>query len=78
MSRNSVLLLACLTTRISSYPGLRVAGWRSGKGINPEELGTYEQGDMLRPADNSILTNSATRWPNATLIYDIPVGLFSK
>lgn len=60
------------------FPGLKVAGWRSGKGINPEELGTYEQGDMLMPKDYSVLTNSATRWPKATLIYDIPAGVFSK
>lgn len=55
---------------ISHTSGERVKKWTEKSLVNPEELGSYAEGDMLDPPgprSRSALTDLATRWPNATV-----------
>lgn len=47
--------------------------------VNPEELGSYLEGDILMPLiqGRNGLTATSSHWPNATVYYKID-GTFSK
>ncbi|XP_011867256.1 PREDICTED: zinc metalloproteinase nas-4-like isoform X1 [Vollenhovia emeryi] len=53
----------------SNETGLKVAQWREGMDVNPEELGEYAEGDILFPPSigrNGLAAVSA-RWPNGVI-----------
>jgi len=57
-----------------------VKDWHPHSGTNPEELGSYLEGDILSVPNSqgrSGLINTYYRWPNATIYYRIQ-GNFSK
>ncbi|CAK9805559.1 hypothetical protein ANTPLA_LOCUS4568 [Anthophora plagiata] len=59
--------------------GRRVAEWSENMTTNPEELGSYAEGDILFPLGNGrngLRANSA-RWPNGVVPYIIS-PYFSK
>lgn len=53
--------------------GLKVAQWHPGMDVNPEELGSYAEGDILFPPTigrNGLKAESA-RWPNGVVPFVI-------
>ncbi|XP_066591220.1 zinc metalloproteinase nas-13-like [Prorops nasuta] len=53
--------------------GAKVAEWHEGLGMNPEELGSYAEGDILFPLGmgrNGLKSDSA-RWPDGVIPYMI-------
>ncbi|XP_037032580.1 zinc metalloproteinase nas-4-like isoform X2 [Bradysia coprophila] len=76
--------LSSYGTRMFGVPsrevGVEVANWNPDQNRgNPEELGTYLEGDILFPSPKSRngLIDETTRWPNATVPFEI-VGDFGK
>ncbi|KAK0094646.1 hypothetical protein PV326_010378 [Microctonus aethiopoides] len=75
--------LSHLGNRIYGLPneisGERVAKWNKNQGMNPEELGTYAEGDILfsHPTEKSAYAESFFRWPGAKIPYKI-TGYFSR
>lgn len=59
--------------------GKRIAQWTKEMNVNPEELGSYFQGDIMitRNPQRNGLKDESTRWPNKTIPYVI-TGNFSK
>ncbi|XP_065335587.1 hatching enzyme 1.2-like [Cloeon dipterum] len=59
--------------------GQRLTSWNPESSVNPEELGSYFEGDMLMPLSaqgrNGII-NTFYRWPNAEVFYKI-IGTFN-
>lgn len=53
--------------------------WDDNKPFNPEEIGSYLEGDILLPVGQgrSGLIDQSTRWPNGVIPYVIDGG-FSK
>ncbi len=60
--------------------GLKVANWKGAPNSgNPEELGSYLEGDILFPgakARNGLIAET-THWPNAQIPFEI-VGEFGR
>jgi hypothetical protein len=56
---------------------MRVAAWRNGSEVNPEELGLYLEGDIMTRNSRNGLTSEAARWPGGVIPYEIG-GYFSK
>lgn len=53
--------------------GLKVAQWHEGLDMNPEELGSYAEGDILFPSTmgrNGLKADTA-RWPNGVVPFVI-------
>lgn len=75
--------LSHLGNRIYGLPneisGKRVAEWNKNHGMNPEELGTYAEGDILfsHPTEKSAYAANFFRWRGAKIPYKI-TGFFSK
>lgn len=63
----------------SAEAGHRVASWNPSLGMNPEELGTYIEGDILflSPRMKRAFRNEFFRWRGAKIPYTITEG-FSK
>lgn len=59
--------------------GAKVLAWTPDNDVNPEELGSYLQGDLLvnRPLGKNGLTDETTRWPKGIVPFKIS-GNFSK
>lgn len=59
--------------------GRRVAQWTKEMKVNPEELGSYLEGDIMVTKDTKRngLTDESKRWPNGIIPYII-TGNFSK
>lgn len=60
--------------------GVRVANYNPGvDSMNPEELGSYLEGDMVMPLiqGRNALTATSSHWPNGIVRYSID-GTFSK
>lgn len=56
--------------------GELVANWKPTDGVNPEELGEYQEGDILflpSYARNG-LSPESTRWPNGIIPFEIKGG----
>jgi hypothetical protein len=63
------------------FSGFAVDLWRPGSGHNPEELGTYTQGDMLIPnadTERNGIFGTNYRWPGGIVYYEIEKDDFSK
>ncbi|KAK0162807.1 hypothetical protein PV327_006553 [Microctonus hyperodae] len=66
-----------LGNRIYGLPndisGERVANWNPSLGVNPEELGTYAEGDILfsNPTSKSAYASKFFRWRGAKIPYKI-------
>ncbi|KAF2888692.1 hypothetical protein ILUMI_17481 [Ignelater luminosus] len=59
--------------------GKRVEQWNKSSKVNPEELGSYAEGDILFPNDvrrNGVISETA-RWPNGVVPYNFDGG-YSK
>lgn len=57
-----------------------VGKWNSSSKVNPEELGSYYQGDILDTRilhSRSSISNAATRWPEG-IVYYVINGPFCK
>lgn len=57
-----------------------VSRWNSSSKVNPEELGSYYQGDILDTRilhSRSSVSNAASRWPNG-IVYYVINGPFCK
>ncbi|XP_065336444.1 zinc metalloproteinase nas-13-like [Cloeon dipterum] len=55
-----------------SKVGYKLRRWNPNSGVNPEELGSYLEGDMLVPPSTqgrNGLINTYYRWPNAEVFY---------
>ncbi|KAK0162806.1 hypothetical protein PV327_006552 [Microctonus hyperodae] len=69
--------LSYLGNRIYGLPndisGERVARWNPYLGVNPEELGTYAEGDILfsNPTSKSAYASKFFRWRGAEIPYKI-------
>lgn len=52
--------------------GKMVDEWKSDDNVNPEELGSYFEGDILFPAEEGRngLAKESTRWPNGVIPYN--------
>jgi hypothetical protein len=50
---------------------MRVAAWKMGSGVNPEELGLYLEGDIVVPNSRNGLTAETARWRGGTVPYVI-------
>jgi hypothetical protein len=73
-------LIVRLTFNFKNFAGHIVTQWHPESGINPEELGSYLEGDMLLPAANqgrNGLIPTEYRWTNGTIPYKI-AGTFSR
>lgn len=58
----------------------KVGNWKPGQNQgNPEELGSYFEGDIILPPSNSrnALIDESSYWPNGIIPYEIS-GVFSE
>lgn len=53
--------------------GIRVAQWTKKMDVNPEEMGSYFQGDIIltKNIHRSGVTDESLRWPNGEVCYII-------
>lgn len=61
------------------FIGDALAEWSESSLMNPEELGSYGQGDILMPQHltRNGMKEQSSRWPNGIIPYSIE-GRFSK
>lgn len=64
------------------FSGSRVSNWSPSDSVNPEELGSYVEGDILMPASSRTLTRNGlkaatARWKDGVVPYRISDS-FSK
>lgn len=81
---DGVIDLSALGSNLFSEPdesvGKIVNDWTPEDGQNPEELGSYLEGDMLIPTveGRNGLVSTASRWPNGVVPYIISPSLGSS
>lgn len=72
--------------RLFGYPnsqsGDNLNQWQQSENINPEELGTYLEGDILFPMNSSTSRNGIVgqtyRWPNGVVPFEISGGFDAR